>query len=87
MADFFVYLFESGLLVSTIKNYQSAIAAIHAGFLDGSSVSDSSVLGQLIKGMFVSHPPTHRLVPAWDLFAVLSYLSAVGQFYLVQLVR
>ncbi|XP_038065583.1 uncharacterized protein LOC119735737 [Patiria miniata] len=75
IADFLVGLFDSDLATATVKNYRSAIAAIHGGFSDGSSVSDNQNLSQLIKGMFVSRPPTRRLLPSWDLFAVLSALS------------
>ena len=75
VADFLVYLFDSGLTTATVKNYRSAIAAIHGGFPDGSSVSNNDTLGQLIKGMFTSRPPTRKLVPSWDLFTVLTALS------------
>ena len=71
-----MYLFERDLASSTIKNYRSAIAAVHRGFPDGSSVSDNHALHQLLRGMFVSRPPTRRLVPAWDLFSVLATLSS-----------
>ena len=75
IADFLVYLFEWDLSASTIRNYRSAIAAIHLGFPDRTSVSDNKALGQLVRGMFVSRPPTRRLIPSWDLFNVLSSLS------------
>ena len=75
IGDFLLYLFESGLAPGTIKNYRSAISAVHRGFSDGSTVSDNRALGQLIKGMFVERPPSRRLVPTWDLFQVLSSLS------------
>ena len=70
-----MYLLDSGLTTGTVKNYRSAIAAIHPGFPDGSTVSDNGALSQLIKGMFVTRPPERKLVPSWDLFDVLSTLA------------
>ena len=58
-----------------MKNYRSAIAAVHGGFADGSTVSDNRAIGQLTKGMFVTRPPVRKLVPSWDLFSVLSALT------------
>ena len=69
MRDFLLSVFDSGLTTATIKNYRSAISAIHVGFPDGSCVSDNRALSHLIKGMFVS-----RLISSWDLFQVLSAL-------------
>ena len=75
MGDFLLYLFDSGLKTATVKNYRSAISAIHEGFPDGSSVPDNRAIGQLVKGMFVTRRPTRQLVPSWDLFRVLLTLS------------
>ena len=75
VGDFLLYLFDSGLKMATVKNYPSAIFAIHEGFPDGSSVPDNRAISQLVKGMFVTRPPTRQLVPSWDLFSVLSTLS------------
>ncbi|XP_033634203.1 uncharacterized protein LOC117295606 [Asterias rubens] len=75
VGDFLVYLLDSGLTTGTVKNYRSAVAAIHPGFPDGSTVSDNGALSQLIKGMFVTRPPERKLVPSWDLFDVLSTLA------------
>ena len=75
VGDFLLYLFDSGLKTATVKNYRSAISAIHEGFPDGSSVPDNCAISQLVKGMFVTRPPTRQLVPSWDLFRVLSTLS------------
>ena len=38
VADFFMHLFQSGLQVAIVHNYCSAIAAIHQGFTDSSSI-------------------------------------------------
>ena len=75
IGDFLLYLFDSGLMTATIKNYRSAIAAIHQRFSDGSTVSTNSAVSQLLKGMFVNRPPVRKLVPSWDLFSVLSTLA------------
>ena len=75
MADFLLYLFKSGLTVATVKNYRSAITAIHQGFPDGSTVSDSQPLKHLTRGMFTERPPVRRLIPTWDLGYVLQMLT------------
>ena len=67
VGDFLLYLFDSGLGTATVKNYRSAIAAVHGGFVDGLQVSDNRAIRQLAKGMFVTHPPVRKLVPSWDL--------------------
>ena len=55
-------------------NDSSAIAAIHTGFPDGSSVSDNNTLHHLIRGMFVERPLVRKLVSSWDLFQTLDTL-------------
>ena len=66
VADFFMHLFRSGLQVTTIRNYRSAIAAIHQGFADGSSISSNDAIHHLFRGMFTQRPPVKRLIPSWD---------------------
>ena len=61
--------------MATIKNYRSAISAIHRGFPDGSSVLDNQPLKYLTHGMFTKRPPTRHLIPAWDLGQVLHMLT------------
>ena len=56
VADFFMHLFQSGLQVATISNHPSAIAAIHQGFTDGSSVSNNDAIHHLLYGMFIQRP-------------------------------
>ncbi|XP_033644334.1 uncharacterized protein LOC117303973 [Asterias rubens] len=75
VGDFLLYLYESGLATATVKNYRSAIAAIHESFPDGSSISSNQAISQLARGMFVSRPPVRKLVPSWDLQSVLSTLA------------
>ena len=47
IADFLIALFDKGRLISTIRGYRSAIAAIHKGFDDGTCVSTAPCLGNL----------------------------------------
>ena len=75
IADFFVSLFNEGKQVSTIRNYRSAIASIHKGFADGSSISSNSTLTHLLKGMFNKRPPRKCLAPSWSINDVLTTLS------------
>ena len=70
-----MHLFQSGLQVATIFNYHSAIAAIHQGFTDGSSVSINNAIHHLLRGMFIQRPPVKRLIPSWDLSSVLRLLA------------
>ena len=72
VCDFLVSLFDEGKQVSTIKNYRSAIAAVHSGFSDGSSVGSNHAILSLLKGMFNERPPRRRLAPSWSINEVLS---------------
>lgn len=67
--------FQEGKQVSTIRNYRSAIAAVHKGFHDGSSLGDNPIIGQLLRGMFNRRPPIRRLAPSWSINDVLSQLA------------
>ena len=62
--------------MSTIKNYRSAIAAIHKGFSDGSTIGNNNFVNQLLKGMANDRPKTRSLAPAWSISAVLSHLAS-----------
>ena len=75
VADLFMYLFHSGLQIATIRNYRSALAAIHSGFNDGSTVSDNAAIHHLLRGMFVERPHIKRLLLSWDLGNVLRILA------------
>ena len=57
VADFLVNRFDSGLESSTIRNYKSAILAVHKGFADGSTIDSDGSIRLLLKGMFNSRPP------------------------------
>ena len=75
VADFLITLFDKGLLVSTIRGYRSAIAAIHTGFPDGSSMSTTPSLTGLVRAFFLERPPKRKLLPAWSLPRVLEALA------------
>ena len=75
MANFLTSRFEAGLEPSTVRNYKSAILAIHRGFRDGSTLGDNTSIKQLLNGMSNERPPARREVPPWSLNAVLDYLK------------
>lgn len=68
-------LFQEGKQVSTIRNYRSAISAIHRGFPDGSSVGTNQSIQRIIKGMFHKRPPAKPLPPSWTIDDVLTALA------------
>ena len=63
------------LAPSTIAGYKSAVAAIHKGFPDGTTVSSNTDLSTLIKGLFVVSARPRTLSETWDLPTVLKYLA------------
>ncbi|XP_071816589.1 uncharacterized protein [Apostichopus japonicus] len=73
--EFLLSLFREGKQVSTIKNYRSAIAAIHQGFPDGSTLGNNPDIVQLIKGMANRRPQVRLLASSWGLSAVLHALA------------
>ena len=75
VADFLRNRFEAGLESATVRNYKSAILAIHQGFEDGSTLAESIPIRLLLDGMFNTRPPKRRIVPAWDLNKVLDYIK------------
>ena len=75
ISEFLMALFEEGKQVNTIKNYRSAIAAVHKGFPDGSTVGTSAVLRQLLQGMSNSRPTLRTLAPSWSINGVLRALA------------
>ncbi|KAJ8025959.1 Ribonuclease H2 subunit A [Holothuria leucospilota] len=76
LCSFFVSLFDEGKQVSTIKIYRSAIASVHSGFSDGSTVGSNQTILTLLKGMFNKRPPRRRLAPSWSINEVLSSFSS-----------
>ena len=75
VAVFLSTLFDKGRLVSKIRGYRSAIAAIHTGFPDGSCVSTASSLTGLVRVFFLERPPAQKFLPAWSLPCVLEALA------------
>ena len=75
VSSFLKLLFDEGKSISTVRNYRSAIGAIHSGFPDGSSLGDNEVLAQLIRGMSVVRPVVRCLVPSWSINQVLRGLA------------
>ena len=63
------------LAPSTFAGNRSAIAAIHQGFLDGSTVSSNTDLSSLLKGIFIVAARPRTLKETWDLPTVLKYLA------------
>lgn len=76
LADFLLLLAEEGKQLSTIKNYRSAISAIHQGFPDGTTVGTNDVIAKLLKGLFFRIPRSERLAPKWSINDVLAALAA-----------
>lgn len=74
ITDFLTTLFQEGKQVSTVRNYRSAIASIHKGFNDGTTVGSNPAIVQLLRGMFNSRPPRRRLPPSWSINDVLNSL-------------
>ena len=75
VADFLISIFDKKLALSTIRGYRSAIAAIHAGFPDGTNVSSAPCLGSLVRAFFLKRPPVRKLLPSWSLPTVLEALA------------
>ena len=69
-------MFDKNSSVSTIRGYRSAIASFHAGFPDGSTVSNSTFLTRLLKSFFLKRPPSRSLIPSWSLPSVLRSLTS-----------
>ena len=74
-SDFLTEQFKAGKAISTVRGFRSAIAAVHLGFSDGSSVPDSGPLEQLVLGMFLERPTIRNLTPPWNMQLVLETLA------------
>ena len=75
VADFLISLFDENKALATILSYRSAIASIHRGFPDGSTVTSSVHLSRLLRAFFLERPPTRTLVPSWSLPTILRALA------------
>ena len=76
VVNFLTTIFREGKQTGTVRNYRSAIAAIHRGFDDGSTVGNNQIIAQLLRGMFQQRPRVKRLPPSWSINEVLFALSA-----------
>ncbi|PIK39645.1 hypothetical protein BSL78_23522 [Apostichopus japonicus] len=74
LADFFMLLFEEGKQPNTIRNYRSAIAAIHSGFPDGSSVGTCPRLRPSSR-VWPTAGPCVVSSTAWSINGVLYHLA------------
>ena len=75
ISAFLMAIFEEGKQVSTIRNYRSAIASVHKGFSDGSTVGSNNTIHHLLKGMFNTRPPGRTLPPSWSINDILRVLA------------
>jgi hypothetical protein len=76
ICEFLADMFSSSTVaVRSLKQYRSAIASIHQGFEDGSSVTSSTTVSALFKGMFHERPPIQRVPPSWNLTVVLQLFT------------
>ena len=68
VCDFLTSVFkEEGATAYSVRSCRTAVAAVHHGFGEGNTVSNSPAIHDLIKGMFHQRPPFKSLVPVWDL--------------------
>ena len=75
VADFLLEQFNQGKAINTVKGFCTAIAAIHSGFPDGSTVSTAKPLELLLRGMYLQRPTTRVLAPPWSMNVVLRALA------------
>ena len=76
LADFLVFLFEEKHLApSTIKGYRSAISRT-ISILGGPDFGNNELISLLVRNFTLERPKQNRLVPAWDLGLVLSFLKS-----------
>ena len=74
VCDFLTAIFkEEGATAHSVRSCRTAVAAVHHGFGEGNTVSNSPAIQDLIKGMFHQRPPTKSLVPSWDLPTALRF--------------
>ena len=64
VADFFLFSFNKGYQVRATMSYRSALAAVLPKFEDGSSMSTSEHLSNIIRSLFLKRPPFRPLLPA-----------------------
>lgn len=72
--EFLTFLFHEGLKYRTISGYRSMLSAVVRP-VNNVPVGQHPHLIRLLKGVFVSRPPTISLVPEWNLTKVLDCLQ------------
>ena len=76
VCEFLTWVFtQEGASCNSVRTCRTAVGAVHHGFPGGTTVSSSTVIHDLIKGMFHKRPPSKSLVPAWDLPRALRLLA------------
>ena len=60
---------------NSIRACRTAVGAVHHGYPGDTTFSSSTVVHDLIKGMFHKRPPPNSLVPEWDLSRALWLLA------------
>ena len=75
VADFLTTVINQGASVRSVRACRTAVGAIHLGFGNGNTVSNSRVIHDFIKGMLHRRPPNQSLVPSWDLPLALQLLQ------------
>ncbi len=73
-ANFITYLFEKGLLYSTINGYRSMLSSVLPP-IDKFPIGQHPAIIRLLRGVFNERPPTRKLIPTWDLPLVLGCLE------------
>ena len=74
VVNFLTELHLKGLGSSTVKNYRSAISAIHDS-VDGHPIGQHPLIMRLVKGCWNARPPKPKLCPTWNVSAVLRLLQ------------
>ena len=75
VADFLTTVFNQGASARSVRACRTTVGAIHLGFGNGNTVSNSRVFHDLIKGMLHRRPLNQSLVPSWDLSLALQLLQ------------
>lgn len=75
VGDFLTWTFNQNASCRSIRACRTAIASIHHGFPDGTTVSGSPILNDIIKASFNERPPPQSLTPAWDMPRALRFLA------------
>jgi integrase len=73
-ANFLSYLYDNGLKYKTISGYRSMMSAV-LPTVEKFPIGKHPHVIRVLKGVFNSRPPEHRLIPEWDLPLVLQMLK------------